>query len=202
MLLATQEDALNLLKKSWPLIIDECRSVLGSELHYQAMVYHCLRQTGVPREQLGMNVKMLITKPVSLLFQELDIKKHIEYQGAFEPIPDICIFSPAVEGDWRRRKQEQTLKSLLLAIEIKASERHKGRLSCREIAFDIKKLAAQRVEAQYRGSDFLPVVLIIDTAPDLKERMTEKSLKQVQDKAKQENVGFLYVSPVSEIHRL
>lgn len=149
-----------------------------------------------------MNVKMWIPAPVSGLFQALDKKKHQHYQGGFEPIPDVCIFSDSVEADWRRRNRERTLQSLLLAIEIKASERKGGRLSYREIAFDIDKLSAHRDEAIHRGSSFTPVMLIVDTAPDTNERMTEKSLAQVQVKAQQEKVGFLYLSPDLEINAL
>lgn len=200
--LQTQDDAINLLDQSWSFIVDDCRSVLGSELHYQAMVYHCLRRAGVPKQQLGMNVKMWIASPVSALFQDLDKKKHQNYQGGFEPIPDVCIFSDSVDADWRRRNHTQTLKSLLLAIEIKVSERKNGRLNYREIAFDIEKLTAHREEAIHQDSSFMPVMLIIDTAPDLNERMTETSLAQIQAKARQEDVGFLYLSPNIEINRL
>jgi len=62
-----------LLLKAWPAIVEECRAVLGGELHYQAVVYHCLRQAGCPRTQLGMNVKQWIVGPVSKLFQEWDL---------------------------------------------------------------------------------------------------------------------------------
>ena len=55
------EHAYARLLKAWPAIVDECRAVWGSELHYQAMIYHALRTAGrVPREQLGMNVKIMI----------------------------------------------------------------------------------------------------------------------------------------------
>ena len=55
----TQTDALGVLMRAWPHFVAECRSVLGSELHYQAVLYHCLRVHGhgLP-EQLGMNVKI------------------------------------------------------------------------------------------------------------------------------------------------
>lgn len=53
-----KEASLKLLS-AWPHIITECRQALGSELYYQAVVYHCLRAHGhVPIGQLGMNVKM------------------------------------------------------------------------------------------------------------------------------------------------
>lgn len=125
---------------AWPHIVTECRQVLGSELHYQAVVYHCLRaHAQVPLAQIGMNVKMMITSPVSDLFRELETKKHEDFRGGFEPIPDVCPFSPRVGADWRRRNNEVTLSSLLLAIEVKASERQNGRLRCGEIVNDIKK---------------------------------------------------------------
>jgi len=59
-----QADAKEALMRAWPSIVRECRQVLGSELHYQAMIYHCLRHYGkVPIDQIGMNVKMSINKP-------------------------------------------------------------------------------------------------------------------------------------------
>ncbi|WP_298610552.1 hypothetical protein [uncultured Thiothrix sp.] len=193
--ISTQQQALNVLVNAWQLIIEECSAVLGSELHYQAMIYHSLRHTGVPNKQLGMNVKMRINNPVSALFQRLDQKKNPSYQGGFEPIPDICIFSPPIAGDWRRRNYSQTLTSLLLVIEVKASERHKGRLSYQEIAFDIEKLAAHRVEASHRGNEFIPVMLIIDSAPDPHERMKQETLDVIRIKAHKEAIGLLYYSP-------
>ena len=98
--LTTVEQAVAVLARAWPLIVDECRAVLGSELHYQAVIYHCLRTTGVPRTQVGMNVKQWITDPVTPLFQQLDARKHELYRGGFEPIPDIVLFNPilAVTG--------------------------------------------------------------------------------------------------------
>ena len=78
-------------------MVAECRRVLGSELHYQAVIYYCLRLHGeVPLEQLGMNVKIWIDNPVSELFRKLDLKKHEDYRGSFEPIPDVCLVSTHV----------------------------------------------------------------------------------------------------------
>lgn len=197
--ITTQQDASAALKRALPLIKDECAAVLGSELLYQAVIYHCLRQVGVPRSQLGMNVKMRIEEPVSALFQALDQKKKVDFQGGFEPIPDICIFSDAVNGDWRRRNREKTLQSLLLAIEVKASERAKNRLTYNEIAYDIEKLAAHRTEAIHRAYGFKAVMLIIDSAPMASEHMTESSLNQSRLKAQEEQVAFLYFSPDRDI---
>ncbi len=92
-------DAAALLLKAWPSIVRECRETLGSELFYQAVIYHNLRQVGVPLRQMGMNVKMWIDDPVSELFRELDLKKHEGFRGGFEPIPDVALFSPAVSAD-------------------------------------------------------------------------------------------------------
>ena len=103
-----------------------------------------------------MNVKMWIDDPVSELFRRLDLKKHEDYRGGFEPIPDVCLFSPSVDADWRRRKRKETLAALLLAIEVKASEREKSRLGPGEITKDITKLSAHRQEAEARGSSFSP----------------------------------------------
>lgn len=199
----TSFDAQQRLLKAWPYIVQECRQVLGSELFYQALVYHCLRTYAqVPLEQLGMNVKMYIANPVSDLFKIYDVRKHEDYRGGFEPIPDVCFFSSQVNADWRRRDPEKTLKALLLAIEIKASERDKGRLSEKNITDDILKLVAHKQEANARGSDFLPVMLVIDTAPLKNERMTAKSMLAAKKIAQELQVGFLYVSPDEVINTL
>lgn len=66
MMMETATDAIGRLRRAWPQVVVECRDVLGSELHYQAVVYHCLRDSGsVPRRQIGMNVKQWITLPVT-----------------------------------------------------------------------------------------------------------------------------------------
>lgn len=198
----TSEDAIQRLVRSWPFIVAECRRVLGSELHYQAVVYHCLRLHGeVPLDQLGMNVKMWIDNPVSELFRKFDLKKHEDFRGGFEPIPDVCLFSPRVNSDWRRKRKE-TLEALLLAVEIKASERANSRLGPGEIIKDITKLAAHREEAEARGASFYPAVMIIDTARELFERMTSYGLGMSEARARELSVGFLYVSPSDEINTL
>ncbi len=186
------------LLKAWPTIVRECRATLGSELFYQAVIYHNLRQAGVPLGQMGMNVKMYINDPVSELFQELDLTKEERYRGFFEPIPDVALFSPKVSADWRRRKRDETLASLLLAIEVKASEREDGRLRPKEVVDDIKKLAAHREEAKNRGSDFYPVMMVVDTAPLPKEQMTTYAFDEAKRSAEALSVGFLYLSPETE----
>lgn len=196
----SQHEAAAALIRAWPKIVEETRLVLGSELHYQAMVYHCLRLHGsIPLSQIGMNVKMWISDPVSELFQVLDRRKKEIYQGGFEPIPDVCLFSEAVAGDWRRRSYEKTMESLLLAIEVKASERAAGRLRLGEITSDILKLQAHREEARGRRGDFIPVMMVIDTAPIPKERMTPASLAESQLLAREAKVEFLYVSQENQI---
>jgi hypothetical protein len=187
--------AVEFLLKAWPSIVSECRTTLGSELYYQAVVYHNLRQAGVPLTQIGMNVKMQIDEPVSKLFRELDLKKHEDYRGGFEPIPDVALFSPSVLADWRRRNNAVTLSSLLVAIEVKASERANGRLRSGEVVGDIEKLAAHRDEAKHLGSDFYPVMIVIDTAPLPKEQMTSYSFDLAIQSAEELSVGFLYLSP-------
>ena len=197
--LTTVEQAVAALGRAWPLIVDETRAVLGGELHYQAVIYHCLRATGVPRTQVGMNVKQWITDPVTPLFRQLDARKHELYRGGFEPIPDIVLFNPNIAGDWRRRRREVTLKHMLLAIEVKASERDKGRLRASETMRDVHKLAAHRDEVRHRGGDMCPVVLIIDTAVEAGERMRDTGLCQLQAAAVEHGVGFYYVSAEREI---
>jgi hypothetical protein len=45
-MITKREDALAAIDKAWPTICEECLSVLGGELHYQAMIYHALRSAG------------------------------------------------------------------------------------------------------------------------------------------------------------
>ena len=97
------------LIEAWHGIVHDCRETLGSELFYQAVVYHHLRSVGVPKRQLGMNVKMWISEPVSPLFRQLDERKNERFHGGFEPIPDVTMFSEGINGDWRRRNNVQTL---------------------------------------------------------------------------------------------
>jgi hypothetical protein len=199
----TLDDAKQAVIKSWPKIKEDCLSVLGSELHYQAMIYHALREHGkVPISQIGMNVKMWIRNPISELFQTLDKKKHKDYQGGFEPIPDIVIFRPSIEGDWRRRNNNQTLTNMFVAIEVKASERANKRLSPSEISLDIRKLAAHREEVIAKGTNMLPIMLIIDSAHSEKERMTQTALNTSEQLALALDVSFLYISPEKEIYRI
>ena len=196
----TIEEAIAALRNAWPLITSECLSVLGSELHYQAMIYHALRISGnVPANQIGMNVKMWIENPISELFKELDVRKNKNYQGGFEPIPDVVIFKPSIDSDWRRRNRQNTLRNMFIAVEIKASERAKSRLSAAEIELDIRKLSAHREEVLNMGSSMLPVMLIIDSAPSERERMTSSALQQSYALAKNLNVAFMYASPTLEI---
>jgi hypothetical protein len=193
-------DALGALTRAWPPFVAECRSVLGSELHYQALLYHCLRAYGqVPSRQLGMNVKIWITDVVSEYFRKLGEKKRPEYRGGFEPIPDVVIFRPEIDGDWRRRNRENTLRQMLMAIEVKVSERQLGRLRVGEMVKDILKLEALRIEALHKGgSDVLPVIVAVDTAPEAKERMTPYSRHEVEAAARERKVCLFYVSPSDE----
>lgn len=81
------------------------------------------------------------------------------------------------------------------SIEIKASERANSRLSPKEINEDIKKLAAHRSEAQQRGGEMFPIMMILDTAPRTKERMTPNALASALELAAQQGVGLLHCSP-------
>lgn len=198
-MLKNKEDVIKVINDTWPHIIAECRQVLGSELHYQAMLYHCFRAYGgVPVDQLGMNVKQFISNPTTPLFKKYNEKRHPEYQGGFEPIPDIAFFSKGVEGDWRRRNRDNTIQHIIGVIEVKASERDQGRLRPKEVIDDIKKLAAHREEVLHRGGDMATIMMVIDTAPEPKERMTESSLSQVFDFAQPEGVSIYYLSPSGE----
>jgi hypothetical protein len=192
-MIETHRHAIDAVIAAWPEMLTECASVLGSELHYQAMIYHSLRSTGVPLSQIGMNVKMWISDTISPLFKELDQKKNVKFQGGFEPIPDVVIFDPLIQGDWRRRNRKQTLIRSLVAMEVKASERYKGRLRPQEIVFDIDKLAAHRSEAVYRGGGFAPIMIIVDTAPEPVERMRPNALEVVKKHASVNKIGLIYI---------
>lgn len=190
------------IAKAWPEIVDECRAVLGGELHYQAIVYHCLRNAGWPRTQIGMNVKQWIEDPVSATFKANDMKKHIDFQGGFEPIPDVVLFSSGIAGDWRRRNRHNTMKHMLCAIEVKASERAKSRLRAGEIRNDITKLVAHREEVHHRGFQMLPVMMVIDVAPDPRERMVESAVVECAACAAEHSVDWLYASPDKQDFKL
>ena len=200
MKITTKEQAQSELLNAWPTIKQECLSVLGSELHYQAMIYHALRTTGdVPIDQLGMNVKIWVTELVTDYFKMLREKKHRDYSKGLETIPDVVIFRPEIEGNWQRRNRKNTALNLLLCAEVKASERAGGRLRCGEVEKDIKKLCAFREEVLEKGgNDFLPVMIVIDSARSTSERMTEYSLNASREMADNECVLFLYVSEDGE----
>lgn len=198
----TPEQAVSLLSKAWPTIVAECMNCLGGELHYQAMVYHCLRVAGVPLKQLGMNVRQDIRDVKTELFRRFDERKHVDFRGGFETIPDVVLFKPEVNGDWRRRRAQDTLLNMLVAIEIKASERDKSRLREGEIKRDIEKLAAHREEVEHLGATMVPVMMVLDTAPDLSERMTPKALKACRELAATERVAFAYLAESESIFDL
>jgi hypothetical protein len=190
-----QAGALAAIDDAWALLCKECLAVLGSELHYQAMTYHALRSAGgVPLDQLGMNVKQWIPDVQSELFRRFDAVKHESYRGGFEPIPDVVIFSPSVNGDWRRRARDQTIRCMLAVIEVKASERAGKRLSPREVLGDIEKLAAHREEARFLGFDFQPVMLVVDSAREADERMKPSSAEQAKALALSLGVEWRYIS--------
>ena len=142
-----------------------------------------------------MNVKIWLGGTQTPLFQKLDERKHPDYRGGFEPIPDVVIYTDEIAGDWRRRNYKETSRHFLLAIEVKASERDAGRLRPGEIIADIEKLSAFREELRHRGTTMVPVMLVIDTAKNVNERMTTSSFEEVQDRARILEVPFFYCSP-------
>jgi hypothetical protein len=184
--------------QAWPAIVEECRAVYASEAHYQAMVYHALRTAGqVPRSQLGMNVKIMIEDPRSPYFRECDSGKHPDYQGGYEPVPDIAIFHRWVWSDFRRRNCDETFDNLLLAAEMKVSERADSRLQPGEIIRDIRKLEALRHEVREwnPAMEIVPVMFVIDTAETAEGRMTRPSLEKVIERADDLEVPFFYCGP-------
>lgn len=191
------EDALSAIDRAWPVICEECLRVLGSELHYQAMIYHCLRTAGgVPLTQLGMNVRQFIPTVQSELFKGFAASKAEGFQTGFEPVPDVVIFSEGVVGDWRRRRNQHTIAHMLAVIEVKASERAGKSLSLDEVVGDIRKLAAHREEVRHLGGDFRPVILVVDSARDAAERMKESAVAAARNDAQSKEVQWRYVSPM------
>ncbi len=87
---------------------------------------------------------------------------------------------------------------MLLAVEVKASERENGRLLPGEVVRDIKKLAAHREEVVHRDGDFYPVMMVVDTAPLPKEQTTTYALNEAKRSAEELSVGFLYFSQETE----
>ena len=193
------EEARQLVRAAWPAIIADSRQVLGGELHYQAVAYHCLRAAGVPARQVGMNVKQWIDAPVSGLYIERGNAKTEAYRGGFEPIPDIVLFAPEIEGNWQRRNFANTLKHMLMAIEVKASERANSRLKVGEIAADIAKLVAHRDEVAHRGGTMYPVMMVIDVALSEHERMRSDAVNQCQALAVDHRIGWMYASQETDM---
>ena len=66
---------------------------------------------------------------------------------------------------------------MLMAIEVKASERAGGRLSRAEVLRDIQKLSAHRHEVRRLGADMTPVMMVIDVAPLPSERMRAEDVR-------------------------
>jgi len=204
-MITTSLDCQKLISKCFKQIVNECRTVFGSELHYQAMIYHILRKYGdAPIDQLGMNVKTLITNVNSEFLLERINRKNINYQSyGIELIPDLSFYEKAINSDWRRRNYKNTLKLTLYSLEVKASERHKSRISYKEIETDILKIEAQYQETKQQHNKSIGIgLLIVDTAPSPKERITETSLFKIQEFANSKSVDLWYLSQDIEIERL
>jgi hypothetical protein len=196
------EQAKIAISNSYDKIISECRKVLGSELHYQAMIYHLLRVEGlVSVEQIGMNVKTTIKQVKTQFLKDRIAKKNINYQSdGIEIIPDVSIYHESINVDWRRRNFENTLKHTLYSLEIKASEKQNGRLTLSEIKEDILKLKAQFEETKIKhGIEIGVGILIIDVAPTNEERMKPKTLLEVINLSKEHNVDLWYFDREQQI---
>ena len=190
------EQVRNSINNSFEQIQNECKSVLGSELHYQAIIYHCLRDFGnVPISQIGMNVKIWINNPKTSFLIERMNKKHINFREGQEIIPDITIFTENVKSDFRRRNYKNTLKETIYSLEIKASERENGRLQRNEIKIDIIKLKSQFTETKLKHKKEIGIgIMVIDTAPKESEKMKKDTLDEVTEFAKENGVDFWYCS--------
>lgn len=190
------------ISKAYPEIIKECRNVLGSELHYQAMVYHLLRKEGeVPLGQLGMNVKTTIKDVQTEFLSERIKKKNINFQSdGIEIIPDVSIYHPDIKADWRRRNYKSTLQQTLYSLEIKASERQNGRLTFGEIKEDVLKLKAQFDETKIKHNLEIGVgMMIIDVTPNEGEKMKRNTLEDVIKLCKEYQVDLWYFDREQQI---
>jgi hypothetical protein len=143
-----------------------------------------------------MNVKQWIGDVRSDFFKRLDLRKHEAYRGGFEPIPDVVIFAPKIEGDWRRRRHEHTIAHMLAVLEVKASERAGKRLSLAEVQRDMRKLHAHREETRARSYDFHPVMIVVDSAREEGERMRPDHIEGARSLAQALEVEWRYLSPV------
>ncbi|MEQ1812330.1 MAG: hypothetical protein ABL889_20545, partial [Terricaulis sp.] len=149
-MIETVQEALAALDEAWPKICDECLQVRGGERHYQAMIYHWLRTAGgVPVAQIGLNVRQFVSNVQSEHFRQLAASRHSFHRG-FDT--DVVIFNPSVGGDWRRRASDSSLRNMLVAIDVIASEDHDGssshkkRLRADDVISVIRNLSAQRQE--------------------------------------------------------
>ncbi len=185
------EAALTAFVRTWPYFVNEAQEVLGSELLYQAVLYHCLRTHGeVPIHQLGMNVKMHIDDVVSPY-----LKMKAGARAGCESVPDVGIFRTELGADFRRRNYEKTFRHMLLAIEMKVSENDKTTFQPGKVLGDIAKAAALRTEARYRGQDLVPAMVVVDTAPYEWERLTTYGRREVDKLAEKLGVCLFYVGP-------
>ncbi|MFN7165869.1 MAG: hypothetical protein ACK4NV_02400 [Pannonibacter sp.] len=65
---------------------------------------------------------------------------------------------------------------------------------------DIDKLAAHRAEVKARSGDMIPVMMVIDTAPLLVERMTPHAIATCRARAVELDVDWYYVAADVEHH--
>ena len=154
-----------------------------------------MRTGGCPRGPARANVKIWLEGCTTKYFRARDRQKIPEYRGGFEPIPDVVIFHEDIKGDWTRRNYLETARCLLLAVEVKVSERQGSRLQPGEIIDDIEKLAAFKEELRHRGTKMVPVMLVVDTAREPEGRMTEFSFQEVRDHSRALEVPFFYCGP-------
>lgn len=129
------------------------------------------------------------------------LTRHANYQNAdIEIIPDITVFTQEINYDWRRRNFTNTLKETLYSLEVKASERHRGRLQQKEIETDIQKLVAQREETERIHNRRIGVgMFIIDVAPDTRERMKVVTLNYLSELARQQDVDLWYLNQETQV---
>ena len=73
-----------------------------------------------------------------------------------------------------------------------------GRLTFGEIRRDIDKLSAHRQEVVARGHDFLPVMLVLDTAPEDDELMKDSAIEKCKRYAKESGIPFMYCAPTTD----
>jgi len=147
----------------WEKFYPATRQVFGSELSYQALLYHTiLEHTSDPRNvnfrSVALNVKIGIYKPLTHKAREKAKESAEGYQDYFGCIPDLVVFKNGFHGNHKRANGVRNLLWAEMLFELKVNERtvhnentdesRTGRIRPGEIIEDIDKLVILREEAE------------------------------------------------------